>query len=163
MYFTPGHTHRFVTVGNGMSKGSIMLNRLSLNIRCFLAGWWLRSRFLTYQSPLLLLELFEKLEHPRSPIERAPQRIKLGDTVSLVDAHRQLSFQVTLTTSENQHEVQGGVTCDSLLGAALLGRRQHEVFTLSIWGQPHCFAITHVQHSMQGKPTKLCHACYVSN
>ncbi|KFE04641.1 hypothetical protein DN35_2783 [Vibrio cholerae] len=111
-----------------------MLNRLSLNIRRFLAGWWLRSRFLTYQSPLLLLELFEKLEHPRSPIERAPQRIKLGDTVSLVDAHRQLSFQVTLTTSENQHEVQGGVTCDSLLGAALLGRRQHEVFTLSIWG-----------------------------
>lgn len=103
-----------------------MLNRLSLNIRRFLAGWWLRSRFLTYQSPLLLLELFEKLEHPRSPIERAPQRIKLGDTVSLVDAHRQLSFQVTLTTSENQHEVQGGVTCDSLLGAALLGRRQHE-------------------------------------
>ncbi|KJJ56935.1 transcription elongation factor, GreA/GreB family protein, partial [Vibrio cholerae] len=84
-----------------------MLNRLSLNIRRFLAGWWLRSRFLTYQSPLLLLELFEKLEHPRSPIERAPQRIKLGDTVSLVDAHRQLSFQVTLTTSENQHEVQG--------------------------------------------------------
>ncbi|EHK7542855.1 transcription elongation factor GreAB [Vibrio cholerae] len=140
-----------------------MLNRLSLNIRRFLAGWWLRSRFLTYQSPLLLLELFEKLEHPRSPIERAPQRIKLGDTVSLVDAHRQLSFQVTLTTSENQHEVQGGVTCDSLLGAALLGRRQHEVFTLSIWGQHHCFAITHVQHSMQGKPTKLCHACYVSN
>lgn len=58
-----------------------MLNRLSLNIRRFLAGWWLRSRFLTYQSPLLLLELFEKLEHPRSPIERAPQRIKLGDTV----------------------------------------------------------------------------------
>lgn len=113
-----------------------MLNRLSLNIRRFLAGWWLRSRFLTYQSPLLLLELFEKLEHPRSPIERAPQRIKLGDTVSLVDAHRQLSFQVTLTTSENQHEVQGGVTCDSLLGAALLGRRQHEVFTLSIWGHP---------------------------
>ncbi|MGC9550402.1 transcription elongation factor GreAB, partial [Vibrio metoecus] len=37
-----------------MSKGSIMLNRLSLNIRRFLAGWWLRSRFLTYQSPLLL-------------------------------------------------------------------------------------------------------------
>lgn len=39
VYFTPGHTHRFVTVGNGMSKGSIMLNRLSLNIRRFLAGW----------------------------------------------------------------------------------------------------------------------------
>ncbi|MCD6731958.1 transcription elongation factor GreAB, partial [Vibrio cholerae] len=26
-----------------------------------------------------------------------------------------------------------------------------------------CFAFTHVQHSMQGKPTKLSHACYVSN
>ncbi|MCR9387530.1 GreA/GreB family elongation factor [Vibrio metoecus] len=133
-----------------------MLNRLSLNIRRFLAGWWLRSRFFTYQSPLLLLELFEKLEHPRSPIERAPQRIKLGDTVSLVDAQRKLSFQVTLVTSGNQDEVHGGVTCDSLLGAALLGRRQHEVFELSIWGQRHCFAITHVKHISMGNQTKLC-------
>lgn len=55
-----------------------MLNRLYLNIRRFLAGWWLRSRFLTYQSPLLLLELFEKLEHPRSPIERAHSALSLG-------------------------------------------------------------------------------------
>lgn len=133
-----------------------MLNRLSLNIRRYLAGWWLRSRFLTYQSPLLLLEMFEKLDHPRSPVQRAPQRIKLGDTVSLVDAQHQRSFQVTLVAPEDQDEIHGGVTCDSLLGAALLGRCQHEVFTLPIWRQRHCFAITHIQHSVLGRRTKIC-------
>lgn len=133
-----------------------MLKWLSLNIRRYLAGWWLRSRFFTYQSPLLLLELFEKLDQPRSPTERALHRIKLGDTVSLVDAHRQLAFQVTLVVPEHQDEIHGGVTCDSLLGAALFGRRQHEVFELSIWGQRHCFAITHVKHISMGNQTKLC-------
>ncbi|MBU5885638.1 transcription elongation factor GreAB, partial [Vibrio cholerae O1] len=54
-----------------------MLHRLALNIRRFLAGWWLRSRFLTYQSPRVLLDWSEKLDHPRSPIDRAPPRIKI--------------------------------------------------------------------------------------
>ena len=51
-----------------------------------LRTWWLTSRFLTYQSPLRLLSLFETCEQQAHCRNRA--RIAVGDTVRLVDVER---------------------------------------------------------------------------
>ncbi|WP_257970629.1 GreA/GreB family elongation factor [Vibrio parahaemolyticus] len=90
-----------------------------------LRTWWLTSRFLTYQSPLRLLSLFEAYEQQTQCRNLA--RIAIGDTVRLVDLDRSYQYRMTLVDSRKSQPLAGMLAVDSYLGSRLLGRSQDEV------------------------------------
>ncbi|OOX32714.1 hypothetical protein BJL83_15760, partial [Vibrio parahaemolyticus] len=102
-----------------------------------LRTWWLTSRFLTYQSPLRLLSLFEAYEQQTQCRNLA--RIAIGDTVRLVDLDRSYQYRMTLVDSRKSQPLAGMLAVDSYLGSRLLGRSQDEVLELEIFNQRRCF------------------------
>ncbi|UUM30622.1 GreA/GreB family elongation factor [Vibrio japonicus] len=113
-----------------------------------LRTWWLTSRFLTYQSPLRLLLLFET--HERLARCRNLARVTIGDTVSLVDIERSHYYRMTIVDSRKNQPLTGMLAVDSHLGSRLLGRARNEVFDVEIFHQRRCFVITDIVH--QSRP-----------
>lgn len=109
-----------------------------------LRTWWLTSRFLTYQSPLRLLSLFEICEQQAHCRNRA--RIAVGDTVRLVDVERAYQYRMTLVSSRKGQPMTGMLAVDSYLGSRLLGRAKNDALEVEIFNQRRCFVITEIVH-----------------
>ncbi|EIO4083573.1 TPA: GreA/GreB family elongation factor [Vibrio parahaemolyticus] len=122
-----------------------------------LRTWWLTSRFLTYQSPLRLLSLFEAYEQQTQCRNLA--RIAIGDTVRLVDLDRSYQYRMTLVDSRKSQPLAGMLAVDSYLGSRLLGRSQDEVLELEIFNQRRCFVITEIIHQSRPPTPHLVCSC----
>lgn len=109
--------------------------------------WWLTSRFVTYQSPLRLLQL----QHTCALQQRCRNatRIALGDTVHLVDTERYHQYRMTLVASHQHQPLSGQLAWDSYLGSALMGRARDDVLELRILGRSRRYAITEIVYEVQ--------------
>ncbi|EKO3708437.1 GreA/GreB family elongation factor [Vibrio metschnikovii] len=122
--------------------------------------WWLTSGFITYQSPLLLIQLFERQEQQNTPHCPRATSIRLGDTVHLLDVATNSPFKIKLVADHRCDHTVGYIAVDSYLGAALFGRTEQEVISLLLLGQRHSFVITQViRQSYQPRRTSVPCGC----
>lgn len=118
--------------------------------------WWLTSRFMTYQSPMHLLQFYERQEQQNL----TPSAIKIGDTVHLLNHANQSPFKITLVSDHRSDPAVGYITADSYLGSMLIGLTEQDTITLMICGQRHSFVITQViRQSYQPQPTSIVCGC----
>jgi len=122
-----------------------------------LRTWWFTSRFLTYQSPLRLLSLFETYEQQIYCRNRA--RIMVGDTVSLEDIERTYQYRMTLVNPHKSQPMLGMIAVDSYLGSCLLGRAKNEAFEIEFFNQRRSFVITDIDHQSQPPAQKILCGC----
>ncbi|EMQ4279663.1 GreA/GreB family elongation factor [Vibrio alginolyticus] len=122
-----------------------------------LRTWWLTSRFLTYQSPLRLLSLFETCEQQAHCRNRT--RIAVGDTVRLVDVERAYQYRMTLVSSRKGQPMTGMLAVDSYLGSRLLGRAKNDALEVEIFNQRRCFVITEIVHQSKPPAQKMLCGC----
>ncbi|NAW69821.1 hypothetical protein CAG54_12915 [Vibrio sp. V27_P1S3P104] len=119
-----------------------MLYRLYQSWLHGLRMWWLTNEFVTYQSPMLLLQLLERQAKYHNAF--CCHRVGLGDTVHLVDSQNSRPFQVTLVPDHRCDRSVGYIAVDSYLGSALFGRVEQDKLELIILGQRRSFTITQV-------------------
>lgn len=120
-----------------------------------LRTWWFTSRFLTYQSPLRLLALFERYDQQADCHNGA--RIAVGDRVGLMDIERRHHYRVTLVNADKSRPLSGQLAVDSHLGAQLLGRVLQDEFDMILFHQRRRFVITDIVHS--SRPPALLSVC----
>ncbi|AEH31798.1 MULTISPECIES: GreA/GreB family elongation factor [Vibrio] len=111
----------------------------------FLKSKIITSLFVTYQSPLILLTLFERIEaESLARYSTAERRVNVGDRVSFVDTEKCQPYQIIIVLGERNNPNDGLVSLYSYLGASIFGLREQECFKLYILGKEREYKVVNI-------------------
>lgn len=105
----------------------------------------LTSIFFSYQSPIILLHILEKIEYmsTSSHID-LKRRINVGDRVKFFDKERKRHYQVIIVCTKRNNPDDGLISFYSYLGSSILGLAEEDMFKLYVLGKERKYKITSI-------------------
>lgn len=114
---------------------------------CYLEQKLITSIFFTFQSPIFLLSVLEKIEHTSKHNNFELKRVvKVGDRVTFIDEKIGKQYQVILVSNKRRNPSDGLISIYSYLGASIFSLSENDCFNLYILGEVRSYRIKNISY-----------------